>query len=344
MVPDVAGQGAAGPGMAGRGEVRGQAGQGLAGRGGAWFAAWLGQAGLGSAWQGKARHGSRLGAAWHGRARLGTAWFGAWRGAAGQGRARRGKAWFVARYDEPEQFGGRGQTRWDNSPERSVRMERYEVELTGVTDLLMHQDDLMWAAEMKKWEADSENKKSSTAGDDRSPAFRWLGNAYHDARYIGIPSDNIMTCIREGATRVPVRGKGKLTFKKMSQSGIIVDQILWPVGTAASNGNPISWVGCKVLLREEDFFKHEQTVKELGFELFVKGAGVNRKRHIRVRPRFTNWTCAGTLTVMEEMITQEVLQDILTAAGNYCGIGDWRPSSPQRSGFYGRFLAEVKKI
>jgi hypothetical protein len=41
---------------------------------------------------------------------------------------------------------------------------------------------------------------------------------------------------------------------------------------------------------------------------------------------------AGTLTEFDDTITATVLQNILTAAGRYCGICDWRPSSPKSPG------------
>ena len=52
---------------------------------------------------------------------------------------------------------------------------RYSVTLVGETPLLMHQDNLAWEDAMMQWRKDPANKKVSVAGDDRSPAFRWIG-------------------------------------------------------------------------------------------------------------------------------------------------------------------------
>jgi len=218
-------------------------------------------------------------------------------------------------------------------------MDRYEVKITGVSGLLMHADNLQWAGEMKRWESDPENKKNSTAGDDRTPAFRWLGCLYHDAAHVGIPSDNLMTAIREGSTKVPTGKKGG-SFKKQSQSGIVVDQVIWPLVTPAGL---VRWPDCKALLSVLDYAEHEAAAQRLGFELFAKRAKVGMAKHVRVRPRFDTWEASGTVTVTDETITESILQKILDCAGMYCGLGDWRPSSKVSPGPWGRFVAEVSK-
>lgn len=216
--------------------------------------------------------------------------------------------------------------------------QRYQVTLTGATGLIMHADDLTWRAQMERWGCDPENKKLSRPGDDRTPAFRWLGSLYHDATKVGIPSDNLMTALREGGSKVSVPGKKNLTYKKQSQSGIVVDQILWPVVTPKGQ---VSWPECKALLEEKDYEKHEAAALVMGFELFAKGAKVGMSKHVRVRPRFDQWSASGTVTVTDETITASVLQTILDCAGTYCGLGDWRPSSPKSPGPWGRFTAVV---
>ncbi len=45
--------------------------------------------------------------------------------------------------------------------------------------------------------------------------------------------------------------------------------------------------------------------------------------------------------VWDDQISDKILQDIIAYAGNYKGLGDWRPSS-KTPGAYGMFDAEVK--
>jgi hypothetical protein len=107
-------------------------------------------------------------------------------------------------------------------------MRTYNVTITGVTPLLMHQDNIEWSDRMDAWKNDPKNKKSGKAGDDRSPAYRWIGSTYHDGTHVALPADNIMRCLMEGGAMVLVPGgrNGK-TFKAQTQSGIVLAEAFW---------------------------------------------------------------------------------------------------------------------
>ena len=219
-------------------------------------------------------------------------------------------------------------------------MKRYAVTLTGETSLLMHHDNLMWAEAMNKWRLDPGNKKNSVAGDDRTPAWRWIGNLYVESGRVVVPADNLMTVLREGGKKVPT-GKGQQTFKALTQSGIIVDQSAW---TVLVNGKEIPYAPIKGMIGNSDFEAHQACAQELGFELFVKRAKIGAAKHVRVRPRFDIWSVTGSLTVLDDMITTSVLENVLTFAGVYCGLGDWRPSSPKSPGPFGKFTSQVREL
>jgi hypothetical protein len=220
-----------------------------------------------------------------------------------------------------------------------TKMRRYEVSLKGISPVLPHGYNVQWSEDISKWRLDPLNTKNQKKGDDRSPAWTWIGSLYHDHKHIGIPSDNLMTCIRDGATKVIKSGKE--TYKSSSQSGMLVDQILWPIQTPKGL---VKWDEIKKLHNEDDFEKHLQAAIDNGFELFVKPAKVGQSKHIRVRPRFDTWSASGSITVFDESLTGDVLNMIFTMAGNYCGICDWRPKSPKSPGSYGRFETIIKKI
>jgi len=221
-----------------------------------------------------------------------------------------------------------------------MNARQYAVTIKGETPLLMHNDNLEWAEVMKRWALEPDNKKNSVAGDDRSPAFRWIGSLYVDQGIVVIPADNLMTVLREGGKKCPT-GKGQQTFKSQTQSGIVVDQASWPV--VGPKGVIDYTSGIKPLMGEPDFTKHEARARELGFELFSKRARIGAAKHVRVRPRFDSWSASGTVTVFDEMITSYVLKNILDFAGRYAGIGDWRPSSPKAPGPFGKFTVEIKE-
>lgn len=221
-----------------------------------------------------------------------------------------------------------------------MKAKRYEIELTGETPLLLHHDNIAWSDVLGKWGKDPANKKNSVAGDDRSPAFRWIGNLYIDGGIVVLPSDNLMTMLREGGAKCPTGKKGG-TFKRQTQSGIVVDQSAWPI---TIDGGVVKYDPIKKLMDEPDFAVQMETVAAMGFELFVKRAKIGMAKHIRVRPRFDRWAAKGTVTVLDETITKDVLENIVVFAGMYAGIGDWRPSSPKSPGSFGKFTAKVRAV
>jgi hypothetical protein len=220
-------------------------------------------------------------------------------------------------------------------------MREYTVRITSKMPLLMHADNIEWADAMDAWKNDPGNKKKSKAGDDRSPAFRWIGSLYHDGKEVGIPNDNLMRCFMEGGAMVPVPGgKNGKTFKSQSQSGMLVDGSHWPIYV---DTKPIPVAPILALRTESDFEKHRAFAESHGFQLHVKRAKIGASKHVRVRPMFEKWVTAGTVRVWDDQITTDVLQQIVTQAGLYKGLGDWRPGG-KTPGPFGMFTAEVREV
>lgn len=217
----------------------------------------------------------------------------------------------------------------------------YEVVITGKTPLLMHSDNIDWADQMDQWKNSPDNKKGSKAGDDRSPAWRWLGCLYHDDQRIVLPSDNISRCFMEGGAMVPVPGgKNGKTFKSQSQSGMMTGEAVWPL---LVGGKEIPIKPIMDLRKKTAFSDHREAAEKSGFMLFVKRAKIGTSKHIRVRPRFDNWSTRGSVVVWDDQITLEVLSDILEYAGRYKGLCDWRPGG-KTPGPHGMFTATVKEV
>ena len=220
-------------------------------------------------------------------------------------------------------------------------MDRYNVTLKGETPLLMHADNLEWSGVMKRWQKDPANKSKGAAGDDRMPGFTWIGYLYQHGNNVCMPSDNIMTVLREGGAKCPT-GKGQKTYKSLTQSGLIVDQENWHLFNPTT-GEMYELDGLDAITQEEDYDIHEQYALDHGFELFAKRAKIGMAKHVRVRPRFDSWGASGSITVLDASITKDVLTNILTFAGAYSGLCDWRPSSPRSPGSFGRFTVELTK-
>lgn len=206
-------------------------------------------------------------------------------------------------------------------------MQQYMVNLRGITPLIMHRDNLAFLEKIAAWRKDPANRELSTkAGDDRVPPWSWLGFAYHNGREFGIPADNLMTMLREGASKVNT-SKARETYKRQASAGIIIDAEQWPI---LVNGRTVQVAAFQPLIGNLDFNAHIEAAEAAGFELLIKRAKIGMAKHIRVRPMFRDWEARGTLTVIDEElsgITEDVLRLILEQAGARVGVCDWRPSS-----------------
>lgn len=66
--------------------------------------------------------------------------------------------------------------------------------------------------------------------------------------------------------------------------------------------------------------------------LDVRPVIVNRARVVRLRPTFkAGWCLDFEIQVLDDQISEEIVNDVLTTAGKTCGIGDYRPK-------FGRFM------
>lgn len=238
---------------------------------------------------------------------------------------------------------------------------RYEITLTGASPLIMHQDNLAWSERVRAWTKDPKHKGQSVAGDDRSPAWTWLGYAYCDdiTGLLHIPSDNLMTVLRDGGKKMPA-ATGRGSLKVQACAGLAVDAAGWPLEIAdvrvlnpdadvptveRTNWRRIKFAPLAAKLADEtDFAAHCEAAEKAGFRLFCKRAKIGSSKHVRVRPIFDAWRCSGTITVTDTALTVAIVQQLLDTAGKLVGLCDWRPGSPQASGRYGTFSATVTRI
>lgn len=221
-----------------------------------------------------------------------------------------------------------------------VYSARYEFTLTGKSAMLMHYDDVEWSDTVNEWVYDPTNtkKKGETSGDDRRPAWKWIGYCYHDGGHLAIPGTNFTACLKKAGSRVPM-GQKK-TLKELAVSGILIeDEYL----KFFNGGKQIPHKPIWELRQVNDFHEHVDAVAKMGFKLFVKRAPIGMGKHVRVRPRFDEWAVKGTLEVTAHEITADVLDSLFAQAGRV-GLGDWRPGSPKSPGPFGMFTHKLKGI
>jgi len=113
--------------------------------------------------------------------------------------------------------------------------------------------------------------------------------------------------------RIRIKGKGQSEYGKHFRSGVLVTE------------------GMLLGIKAEDAEYEDQFVSSSG-----KPGEMNVMRRF---PVFRKWKGVVTYHILDETIGEDVFNQHLIEAGNFIGIGRFRP---QNGGYYGRY--EVKKI
>jgi hypothetical protein len=129
--------------------------------------------------------------------------------------------------------------------------------------------------------------------------------------FVFIPPMAFKNCVAEIAkflgTQIP--GKGKSTYTKHFEAGILVtDEVVLPFKKADVQGE---WL----------FLPSDGK----------RGSGTRVDKCYPVMPE---WKATVIFYILDEIITQDVFKDHLEKAGQFIGIGRFRP---RNNGFYGRF-------
>lgn len=113
---------------------------------------------------------------------------------------------------------------------------------------------------------------------------------------------------------IPIPGKGKALYTKHFLSGVMVTDML-PLGVKKDEVEP-QWLSCDPQGRKG-------------------GMGV-----LRAFPHFEKWEGVVEIHVLDDTISKEIFERVLREAGNFVGIGQFRP---EKGGYFGRFeVVEIK--
>ena len=118
------------------------------------------------------------------------------------------------------------------------------------------------------------------------------------------PASHIEGCLKQASKTLKVPGKRGATYSKLIGSAVAV---------------------------EPDAIPH----KIVKYEIDARPVVVQRARIIRYRPIFKNWELSFSIIIGDDQIPSEVLKLALDHAGQYVGIGDFRPG---RGGKFGKFM------
>lgn len=185
-------------------------------------------------------------------------------------------------------------------------MKKYKVSIKGVTPYMQHRmDDTSLAVWEKQRGAIIERKEVS-----QEDAMRAEYHCYRKDGKCYLPADHLKGAMINAGGFV----KAKVGNSRKSMKNIVAAM----------------------------FFVSPEELVLPDYDGIDKRSAVNRNVKARVivlRPKWTNWKIDFTLSVDNDTITQETIEEILKYAGSYVGIGSFRPTN---NGQFGRF--EVEKI
>lgn len=188
-------------------------------------------------------------------------------------------------------------------------MKQFEVQIEGVTPYMQHRMD---DTKLEDWE---KNRKLIIERDDvaKEDQVRAEFHSFQDKDGFFIPSDHIVgSLINAGALVKSKVGNGKKSMKNIVAGMFSI--------------------------------KEEKIRLPIDYEIDKRSA-VNRNvkaRVIVIRPKWNKWKADFTLMVDNDTITKETIEQIITYAGQYIGIGSFRPTN---NGSFGRFkLNKIKSL
>lgn len=183
-------------------------------------------------------------------------------------------------------------------------MLNIEISIEGVTPMLMHA-----FTDADQIAATSGARASAAAGDRGSAKEQAEAHLYRssDGETIIIPQPNLFSCIVAGG-KFFKNGKSKITTMKTS---------LIPA--------------CVFFSETEYELKHDGWNVDTR-AVRIPSTGGRIQRH---RPIFHNWGVDFSVTLDTDEMAARLLRQIVDAAGNKIGLGDFRPET---KGPFGRFV------
>jgi len=161
-----------------------------------------------------------------------------------------------------------------------------------------------------------ETPKLEKEGNDEYEKRTWRDKTHVDNKgYIFIPPMAFKKCLEKAAAflSISIPGKGKSLYTKHFLSGILVTE------------------GLSLKVKKDDV---------AGIWILGNSRGQRGSAGPRVKkcfPTIQEWEGDVTFYILDETITKDVFETVLKEAGNFIGVGVFRP---ENGGYHGRFVVE----
>ena len=223
-----------------------------------------------------------------------------------------------------------------------IQLGHFETTLTGKTSLIMHKFSEKAQRQIEE-KQQREGQVKSNKKPPRDP-LRELADCVHyfrakdaDLMYTRLKKmnrgkgaqggDDITKCFQSIPVGFPACGFKEATRRGVKDSGVTMKDFSGMVYMQGLNGQP----DLMEIKFKKAFFRVDHVIIGMGI------------RDIRYRPEFRNWS---TKMLIEFSKNEIRIQDVINAinrGGNNCGVGEWRPGSPQKPGPNGRYMAKNGK-
>lgn len=204
-----------------------------------------------------------------------------------------------------------------------LRKKTIHIKISGKSPLIVH----AWSAKAVRMMLDKQMGKATAGREKKDPVADFKGSLYYlpGKKGFGVPAPSFKAAIVSAANDVGM----KMTECKRS---IHVNSYLVPI---------IAPELPKELFTDYDTEYADKIKFEHSFGCSMRMDMVRLESgvaDIRFRGCFPEWSATLEIEYNECVVTSEQVVNLVNAAGYGCGIGEWRPSSPQvRSGEFGRF-------
>lgn len=208
-----------------------------------------------------------------------------------------------------------------------LRQQTIHVKITGKSPLIVH----AWNAKAVRMMLDKQMGVASAGRAKKDPLADFKGSLYYlpNKQGFGIPAPSFKAAIVSAANDVEM----KMTEVKR---GLHVNSYLVPI--IAPPLAKENYTEYDEQYKSKLEFEHEHGC-QMRMDMVRLESGV---ADIRFRGCFPIWSATLEVEYNESVLSAEQVVNLISAAGYGCGIGEWRPSSPNvRSGEFGRFNVET---
>lgn len=194
---------------------------------------------------------------------------------------------------------------------------KYVASIIGQSDILFNR---MIDQSETPAEGISQGTRKDVVTKDKAEVERliWREKSYFrpETEALYIPGENIHQCMVDGAQYwgMTIPGRGKTQYTGVVKSGIICQD-----------------VSLATLDRTGDYIEAKKA-DLVSFGRSVNGTPTKKNggKVYRIRPSLESWKGTFLMTVIDARLTSQILRTVISYAGLYKGLGDWRP-------YHGRF-------